>query len=79
MKRALMVVMVAALMLGCDRQAPPTQTIGPVVYVASVHGQPFHKKACASAKRIKSDNLETYSTRTAALNDGHRACRRCKP
>jgi hypothetical protein len=48
-------------------------------FVASKNSKVFHKPNCSSAKRIKPENLVTYSTRQQAAEAGKRPCKRCEP
>jgi len=48
-------------------------------YVASGKSGIFHRPDCPFVKRIKPENLVGYKTRTEAIKDGKRPCRRCKP
>ncbi|MCK4753015.1 MAG: hypothetical protein KAS75_06185 [Planctomycetes bacterium] len=48
-------------------------------YLASKNSKVFHKTDCASAKRIKPENIINYNTRTEARKAGKRPCLRCKP
>lgn len=65
------VLTLALLLAACSGQ--------PDHYVASAKGEPFHRPQCASAARIKSENLKSYPTRDAAVQAGHRPCENCKP
>ncbi|SFL33104.1 Metal binding domain of Ada [Methanobrevibacter olleyae] len=55
----------------------PTKRKG--YYVASRNSDKFHYSSCASAKRIKSYNRITFSSRSSAINQGYRPCARCHP
>ena len=48
-------------------------------YVASANSDKFHYPSCASAKRIKSYNKITFSSRSQAVNAGYSSCARCHP
>ena len=48
-------------------------------YVASSKADPFHRPNCSSVSRIKSENLQSFPTRDAAIQAGHRPCETCKP
>jgi hypothetical protein len=48
-------------------------------YVASKNSKVFHKPTCSSAKRIHTENLVGYGSRTEALRVGKRPCKLCKP
>jgi hypothetical protein len=48
-------------------------------YVASKNSKVFHKPDCPWAKRIKPENLVTFSTREKAIEAGKRPCKQCKP
>ncbi len=48
-------------------------------YVASKNGKIFHTADCASANRIKPENLITYNSREDAIKDGKRPCKQCNP
>jgi hypothetical protein len=48
-------------------------------YVSSKNSQVFHTPQCRSAKRIKPENLITYSSREEAIKAGKRPCKVCKP
>jgi hypothetical protein len=48
-------------------------------YVASSKSDVYHLPSCASAQRIKAENLVTYASKAEAEKDGKRACKICKP
>lgn len=48
-------------------------------YVSSKNSKVFHIPDCTSAKRIKPENLITYSSKDEAVNAGKRPCKICKP
>lgn len=48
-------------------------------YVASKLREPFHYASCKWAKKIDPENIVYYQTREAAIADGHRPCKVCKP
>lgn len=48
-------------------------------YITSSQRKPFHYPTCRSAKKIAPENLQTYTTRDAAIADGHVPCKVCKP
>ena len=48
-------------------------------YVASKKSNKFHYASCASAKRIKSYNKITFSSRSKAINSGYKPCATCHP
>ena len=48
-------------------------------YVASKLREPFHYTSCKWAKKIDPENIVYYQTREAAIADGHRPCKVCKP
>ncbi len=48
-------------------------------YQASVLRDPFHKASCRWAEKIATRNLRGYDDRQAAIDDGHRPCKVCKP
>jgi hypothetical protein len=48
-------------------------------YVASKTGKAFHKPDCLWVKRIKPENLVSYSSRDEAINAGKRPCKQCNP
>ncbi len=50
-----------------------------VRYVASVQRMPFHRLSCKCTRRIRPSNFQVIKTRRAAVRDGHRPCRFCKP
>ncbi len=50
-----------------------------VRYVASVQRMPFHRLSCKCTRRIRPSNFQVIKTRRAAVSDGHRPCRFCKP
>ncbi len=47
--------------------------------VASSRGEVYHLPGCASAKRIKPENLVAYSSLEEAKAAGLRPCKKCKP
>ena len=65
------VVLLGLLLAACSGQ--------PDHYVASAKADPFHRPDCTSAQRIKTENLQNFATRDAALQAGHRPCETCKP
>ena len=56
-----------------------TSSHGGGYYVASANSDKFHYPSCASAKRIKSYNKITFSSRGQAINAGYSSCARCHP
>lgn len=48
-------------------------------YVASSLRTPFHRPGCKWAQKIAPENLQTYSTRQAAIDAGHVPCKVCRP
>ena len=56
-----------------------TDTAAKAKFVSSKNSKVFHKIDCSSAKRIKSANKISYNSRTQAIEDGKRPCKRCKP
>ena len=48
-------------------------------FVGSINSDVYHYPSCASAKRIKSYNLITFSSTTEAKADGYRPCKKCNP
>lgn len=48
-------------------------------FVASINSDKFHYASCASAKRIKSYNKITFSSRSKAINSGYTPCATCRP
>lgn len=68
----------------------PAQATGPAgsvspaeqaqyAYVAAKGSKVFHLPLCASAKRIKRENLVGFRTREEALAAGLQPCKHCKP
>ena len=47
--------------------------------VAAKGSDVFHEPGCASAKKIKPENLIGFSTREEAIAAGLRPCKKCKP
>ncbi|NLX74733.1 MAG: hypothetical protein GXZ13_02625 [Synergistaceae bacterium] len=56
-----------------------TLSIASGPYVASKLREPFHYASCKWAQKIDPENIIYYPTREAAINDGHRPCKVCKP
>ena len=48
-------------------------------FVGSINSDVYHYPWCASAKRIKSSNLITFSTSAEARAHGYRPCSKCHP
>lgn len=48
-------------------------------FVGSINSNVYHYPSCASAKRIHSENLITFSSVTEAKNAGYRPCKTCHP
>ena len=48
-------------------------------YVASKKQAPFHHPTCKWAAKISPENLQTFKTRKAAVQAGHRPCKICLP
>ena len=65
----------AALMIAATKRASPAE----YKFVASKNSDVFHRPNCSSAKRIKPANLVGYNSRQAAIRNGKRPCKRCKP
>lgn len=72
MKKLLTVFVLSLLILASIAAAS-----GP--YVASKLREPFHYTLCKWAKKIDPENTVYYQTREAAIADGHRPCKVCKP
>ena len=51
----------------------------PAPFVASKGSSVFHRADCRWAGNIAEHNRQTYATREAALADGKRPCKSCKP
>ncbi len=49
------------------------------VFVASRQGEVYHRPDCASAKRIKPENLVAFPSWEEAKAAGLRPCKKCKP
>jgi hypothetical protein len=64
-----------ALMIAATKRASPAE----YKFVASKNSNVFHRPDCSSAKRIKATNLVDYNSRQAAIRNGKRPCKRCKP
>ncbi len=64
-----------------EEQLKPAVKSTPIeyVYVASKNSNVFHKPECSSVKRIKPENLVSYSSRDEAISAGKRPCKRCNP
>ncbi len=56
--------------------ASPVEGVG---FVASRQGEVYHLPDCASAKRIKPENLVAYPSFEEAEAAGLRPCKKCKP
>lgn len=54
-------------------------TVAEYKYVASKNSKVFHRPQCSAAKRIKPENIVTYSSRAEVIRDGKRPCKLCKP
>jgi len=67
--------------LNCPKLVEPVtkQTAGSGQYVTSINSKVFHKAECSSAKRIKGENRENYSSRSEAVKAGKRPCKLCNP
>jgi len=48
-------------------------------YLASVNREPFHRPSCQWAAKISTRNLAGYDSPQAAIDDGHRPCKSCRP
>lgn len=48
-------------------------------FVGSINSDVYHYPSCASAKRIKSYNLKTFSSTAEAKAAGYRPCKKCNP
>ena len=48
-------------------------------YVGSINSDKFHYPSCSAAKRIKSYNLISFSSRSSAFNSGYYPCGICHP
>lgn len=48
-------------------------------YVGSINSDKFHYPSCSAAKRIKSYNRITFSSRSSAINSGYSSCGICHP
>lgn len=56
---------------------PTVSSSGP--YYANLNSKKFHKPECASAKKLKSENLYICESREQLIADGYSPCARCKP
>ena len=77
MLRAVSAFVLIVAMAGCGTPAP--QAGGNVQYVASSAREPFHLPSCQWAAKISGSNRQTFATREAAIQAGHRACKVCRP
>ncbi len=49
------------------------------VSTTSGRGRCFHRPECADARKIRSENRQTYRSRDEAIDDGLTPCRNCRP
>ena len=61
------------------KKSKSTSSSGGGYYVASVNSDKFHYSSCGYAKRIKSYNMITFSSRSSAISAGYDPCSRCHP
>ena len=64
---------------GKQTKPPVKLTTAKYKFVASKNSKVFHKADCRWVKRIKPENLVTYSARDKATKAGKRPCKFCKP
>ena len=50
-----------------------------IIYVTSKNSKVFHKSDCSFARRIKAENLISYTSREQAVQMGKKPCSICKP
>ncbi len=67
----------APIVTASSEPAPSEQA--QYAYVASKNSNSFHRPDCASAKRIKPENLIGFHSREEAVAAGLNPCKRCKP
>jgi hypothetical protein len=60
-------------------QPPATIAATKYLYVSSKNSKVFHKSTCTWAKKIKPENLISYSSRDEAINAGKKPCKSCNP
>lgn len=49
-------------------------------YILNTNSKKFHKSTCASAKKIKDSNRETFDgSRDSLINQGYTPCKNCNP
>lgn len=48
-------------------------------YVGSKNSNKYHKKTCASAKKIKKYNKITFKSKKQAKRMGYKPCKKCPP
>lgn len=58
---------------------PNTPKLSSGNYVASQNSTVFHKPSCVQVKKIKAQNRRWFTTRSAALKEGYKPCKLCKP
>ena len=59
------------------KKKPKKSHSGGGYYVGSVNSDKFHYPNCSAAKRIKSYNRITFSSRSQAINFGYSSCKIC--
>ena len=62
-----------------SRSTKSTSSSGGGYYVASANSNKFHYSYCSAAKRIKSYNKITFSSKSQAYNAGYSSCAICNP
>ena len=58
---------------------PPANHVNDTIYIVSAGRDPFHHADCRWASRIVAANLTRFTSRQAALDAGHRPCKKCNP
>lgn len=48
-------------------------------YYANMSSKKFHKASCASAKKLKAENIYICQSREQLIAEGYEPCGRCKP
>lgn len=50
-----------------------------ITYVASKNSKTYHVSSCSHAKKIKAENLISFSDKEKAVKEGYQPCKICKP
>ena len=72
-----LLVLLGSLAMACGGGSSTKQADSK--YIASDPQDPFHRLGCRWARKIDEETKEWFPTYEAAVGDGHRPCKVCRP